>query len=109
MKIEFKIDKRYKGKKGYPLILSVYLSIKDRTTTSLGYFADESNWNFILNEPKKNHQYYLAISDCVSNSPNSSVTKVKLPMVSYQYLGRFRYKSLFYLIKFNGFFLGVHF
>lgn len=59
MEIEIKLDKGKLRKKGYPIIISIYVTPTDRQYPTTNFFTFPEEWDDIRKEPKPNHpQYY---------------------------------------------------
>lgn len=65
MKIRFTIDQRAERKEGFPVLLYVYKSPKDKATRAIGYYSTIENWDFERNEPKETHPDFYAIIEII--------------------------------------------
>ncbi|WP_185226093.1 site-specific integrase [Chryseobacterium indologenes] len=65
MEIEIKLDKSKLRKKGYPVIISIYVTPTDRLYPTTGYFSQPDQWDEIKNEPKPSHPQYYGLYEFV--------------------------------------------
>lgn len=65
MEIEIKLDTAKKRKKGFPVIISIYVTKTDRQYPTTGYYSLPEDWDEIRNEPKYSHPQYHGLYEFV--------------------------------------------
>jgi hypothetical protein len=65
MQIEIKIEKTIIRKKGYPIIISIFINKNDKLYPTTGYYAFPHQWDETKVEPTKNHPYYHGVYEYI--------------------------------------------
>lgn len=65
MEISIYLDKRVLRKKGYPITIGIYTSIKDRAYPVTGFYAFEDEWDDERQEPTKKHPMYFVLFEYI--------------------------------------------
>lgn len=65
MKINLRLDTAQTKKQGHPLVLTIFVSSKDKSKSYTGYYSTPEMWDFDKEEPNKKHPLRIGIMDFI--------------------------------------------
>lgn len=65
MKINLRLDTAQTKKQGHPLVLTIYVSSKDKSKTYTGFYSTPDLWDFDKEEPNKKHPLHMGIMNFI--------------------------------------------
>lgn len=65
MKINLRLDTAQTKKQGHPLVLTIFISAKDKSKTYTGYYSTQEMWDFDKEEPNKLHPLRIGIMEFI--------------------------------------------